>query len=454
MALRSALPAGFQLPAGVSVGLPSARRLMRRPQHRFGVRAFPWNIQPVAIAPVLPGDTLEGARIQARIATDPVASKLGGWWTELHLFYVKHRDTAYSTELQNMVLDPSAGSGVPTVAGGAGATYRLNGRPDYVQLCLNTVTDWFFRDEGEDHTNFVDAISGLPLAKVGVQDWTQGIVQTSLLTADDVEADINNDGTLMASEIQSSLTQWQWMVQNQLTDMTYEDWLGTYGVRVQSAVVQRPELLRSIRAWTYPTNTITQGTGAVSSAAVWSIAEEVKKKRFFKEPGWLLLVSVTKPKFFRGRQPGSFGNVMDTAYTWLPAVLRDDPYTSIVPMDTVSGALPKVTLAGGVSADVRDLLLYGDQFMAAAPTVSGGDTVAAGSQWTPPTGETITFLPIIGQVNDTTGRADYPAGTAAERQAVFKGTTDLVSKVQIDGIITFDIASSVQDMSPGVPTRT
>lgn len=427
-------------------------RVMRRPAHQFTVRSAPWNIQPVAIAPVLPGETLEGARIQARIVTDPLRAKLLGWWTELHLFYVKHRDTAYSDELQGMVLQPTVATGLPTVAGAAGPTYRVHGRPDYVQIALDAVVDWYFRDEGEDHTDHLDDLSGLPLAKLGRSDWTNSLIPTATLTSDDVAVD--SVGALYASEVEAALVQYQWLRQNNLTDMTYEDFLATYGVRTSRAEVLKPELLRSIRDWSYPTNTVTQGTGAVTSACVWSIAERVDKKRFFSEPGWLLLVSVTKPKVYRRDQNGAAANVMTDAYTWLPAVLRDDPHTSLVAIDTVNGPLSSVAGASN-TFDVRDLLLYGDQFIAAVPSVAGAASVAAGAPWATLDMDRLTMGVITAPM--TGGRGDYPnlagGGMLAARQALFTSAVNAGMCISIEGVISFDIAGSVVDTTPGVPVR-
>lgn len=449
MARRPLVPQNLMV--GTGMPLRAQARVMRHPHHHFTVRSAPWNIQPVAIAPVIPGETLENARIQARVVTDPLASKLLGWWTEFHLFYVKHRDTSESAHLQNMVLNPFAATGVATVAGSAGPTYKVNGRPDYAQLCLNAVVDWYFRDQGEDHTTFVDTVSGLPLAKFGRSDWQNSRIKTSLLTTDDVSL----TGLLdTASELEGALIQYEWLKQNNLTDMTYEDWLATYGVRTQRAEVLRPELLRSIREFSFPTNTVTQGTGAVTSAVVWSIAEKVEKKRFFNEPGWLFLVSVTKPKIYRRSQRGAVANIMDTAYTWLPAVLRDDPTTSLVACDSVTGPLSNDATIVPYTIDIRDLLLYGDQWQSIAPSVAGAGTVGAGAYW--PAGiaspEYNKMGTVLDDLQSSGDRGDYPH--ANTRNACFAGTTHETRLVQIEGVISFDVASSVIDTSPGVPTRT
>ena len=443
-------PVNPQRLSGINFGQPAPQgRAMRHPQHHFQVRTPPWVIQPVAIAPVLPGDTLERARIQARVVTDPIRSKLCGWWTELHLFYVKHRDTTRSNEFQQMVLEPGIASGMPTVSGSAGPTYSVHGRPDYTALCLEAVVNSYFRDQGDVLADYVEYSTGLPLAKLGRSDWSDSLTVTADITAVDVNVDLNANATIMASEVEAALAQYNWLRDNQLVNMTYEDFLATYGVRSPRVQEHRPELLRSIREWSYPTNTVTQGTGAVTSACVWSIAESVDKKRFITEPGFLFMVSVTKPKVYRSRQNGSMSNHLDDAYTWLPAVLRDDPNTSLVDLPSVIGGLAHTS---HLTFDARDLFLYGDQFLASAPSVMGGGTVAGGALWAANnSAETNKFGTVTGL--NAEFRPDYPLGSQAERNNVFAGTTNEVSLIQVEGVITFDVASSIIDTTPGVPDR-
>ena len=79
-------------------------RTMRSPKHTFNLVTRPWQIQPFMIAPVLPGETLKSLTMQARVVTDPVKSKLVGWWHETYFFYVKHRDLTFRDQMIAMHL--------------------------------------------------------------------------------------------------------------------------------------------------------------------------------------------------------------------------------------------------------------------------------------------------------------------------------------------------------------
>ena len=92
------------------VDLPRQGRVSRRPEHTFHVRYRPFQIQPVMIAPVLPGETLKQAQFQMRAVADPIRNPLVGWWSSWMMFYVPFRALpgAASSALQNLMLQPDA----------------------------------------------------------------------------------------------------------------------------------------------------------------------------------------------------------------------------------------------------------------------------------------------------------------------------------------------------------
>src|SRR5690349_19825916 len=120
--------------------------------------------------------------------------------------------------------------------------------------------------------------------------------------------------------------------------MSYEDWLKTYGVRGQAAQdPHRPELIRFVRDWTYPTNTVEPTTGVPSSACSWALSERADKDRFFAEPGFIFGCTVVRPKVYFSKQTGALASAMTDALSWLPAVMRDEVYTSLREFATATG---------------------------------------------------------------------------------------------------------------------
>lgn len=141
------------------------------------------------------------------------------------------------------------------------------------------------------------------------------------------------------------------------------------------------------KEWSYPSNTVDPATGAPSSAVSWAVAGRIDKDRFFREPGFIFGLSVVRPKVYLGSQKGSAAGLMDTAFRWLPAIMRDEVYTSLV--DIAAGAGPVPSGAVGHWVDIRDLLLYGDQFVNFSTTDAAGSLVAlplsADLKWRYPT---------------------------------------------------------------------
>ena len=96
----------------------------------------------------------------------------------------------------------------------------------------------------------------------------------------DVDLPVGVDDKVTASEIDATMRTWQFQRANGLTPMDYEDWLATYGIVPQAAENHRPELLRYVREWQYPSNTVDPSTGVSSSAVSWAVAERADKDRF------------------------------------------------------------------------------------------------------------------------------------------------------------------------------
>lgn len=397
---------------------PRSARSIRRPVHTFQVRQKPFIVQPVVIAPVLPGETMNNLMLQARVVSAPVANPLVGWWCEYYFFYVKHRDLDERDTLTAMALDPNSDTSALNSAAKT-ATYHYGAAPDWTQLCLNRVVDEYFRDEGEIGTTF--EVDNMPLAAIVGNSWLDSVTNEAIHTADDVDVDLDADTNIMASEVEKAMRQYQALRMYNLTDMTYEDFLRTYGVSIpQEEELHRPELVRYVRSWSYPSNTIDPATGAPSSALSWSISERADKARFFKEPGWLFGVSVVRPKVYLGSQTGSAASLMADFFTWLPAVYRGELEHALLPVTATGGPLPTVT--DNYWVDIRDLLMYGDQFVNFALTETDANIVA---------------VPTAGLQKRFVSNADI--------QGLFAGTDYLVSQ---DGICNFNLKTMIRDLTP------
>lgn len=371
-------------PLQVIANQPRVGRRWRRPQHTWNTRYLPWQLQPVFTAPVLPGETLKNAMFQARIVSDPVKNRLAGWWHEFYLYYVPllamSDADSYREAIQAMVLDPQFNAQTAGLTSNtAHADTGFNGRNqiNWTRRALDAIVAADFRNENELDASY--EINGLPAVSINSRNWTDSILAASEMEEHDVDVDDGADGVLQASEIETAMAQYEILKMHGLVDMSYEDYLKTFGVRgraVQEHKGPKVELLRYVRDFSYPANSV-DAQGNVSSALSWSMADRADKDRFFSHPGVLVGVVCARPKVYMSNLSGQAVHSLMAIADWLPAVLRDDPLSSLKEFAHGSGPLNVGVDDGdsgnqGYWVDLRDLWLYGDQFVnsGSAPMVA------------------------------------------------------------------------------------
>lgn len=400
---------------------PKSKRAPRSPQHPFNLSVKPWQIQPHFIAPVLPGETLKGLFHMSRVVSDPIKDKLMGWWCEYYYFYVKHTDLDARQTLVDMHVTNASTASLNSAAS---AAHFHNGGINYVKLCLDKVLEWYFRDEDEAEPT---ALAGMPPAKINHDGWWQSMRLEDAATNSEHELVGDNpvipDGA--PAGFSAQYAQWEAMRAVGLTAATFEDYLKSFGVSApqsEDEELRRPELLRFVKDFTYPTNAVEPTTGVPSSAVVWSISERADKARYFAEPGFLFGVQVVRPKVFLSAITGSLTSYMGTAYDWLPRIVDDLPWVSV--REFASGAGPAPVAYTGTDdyfVDFRDLFLHGEQFRNHAEQFNA------------------VALP------DASGNVKY--ATEAMADALFVAGT--AEKIRTDGIVTLNIASAVsRDHTP------
>lgn len=384
-------------------------RRTRSPQHTWNTTLLPWSQVPVMVAPVLAGETMKNAVIQARVMSSPVVSSVQGWWLEFYLFYVRVGDLDEADIIRAAIADPS--QSMSSIAQGAlPAYYHYHaGTPCYGLMCHKVVSRAYFRGEGETWNS--NMVGSYPAVQVAGKSWIDSLHTNA-------EAGSPTDSDLW-------LKQWaafQNLRNAKLTTNTWSEYLAKSGVKVPPQLVENvqdyriPELVRFVRDFAYPVPTVDNATGLVRSTVQWSLAERIDKRRYFAEPGWLFGLMVVRPKVYYGKQ---FQNMTDTiqneAAGFLPPEFETDPHTSLN-----TGGIDNYVTDGTATTcwfDRRDLFLYGDQYLG-SPT-SAGVTVA---------------LPAADLSNKK-----YPTSTDAH--AMFVDTT--AGAVAADGICTLRIASRI-----------
>jgi hypothetical protein len=396
-----------------------AARMMRRPSHTFSIGFRPWQLQPCVIAPVLPGDTLQKLDLQVRAVTDPIKARLTGWWLEAYFYYVTHRNMSASDTFMGMMTDLNADLSATKWGSDNAKMYGAAGDVAWTSYCLEACVAEDFRDEGHAWNDFM--LDGLPISKVNDVSWLDSVSTDTAYKADDPELVVGGDDTITGSEVDALLQQYQMLQGMGMADMDYDDWLRSQGISRPVEERNVPELLRYVRQWAYPSNTIDPADGSATSAVSWAVREELSSPKFFKEPGFIFGFMSARPKVYRSAQKGSGAGLLANALTWLPAMMAKDYKSSV--LEVTAGTGPLDGLTDDYHVDVKDLFLYGDQFVSHALTDTDKNFVA---------------LPTAAN------RKFYVSSSDAD--ALFTGASP-ANQVYADGICTLRIQSRVEETS-------
>lgn len=398
-------------------------RVQRRPKHKWRINAQPYSIVPFMLAPVLPGETYLSSWTEAREVSMPVKSSIIGWSSEFYMFYVRIRDLDNSDTLDDLFTEPTQTLTALHEAADAKYYHRAN-TVNYTRLSLKRVVETYFRDEGEAWN--IATIDGYPAAQQKDFGWMDSLMDTTIM-----DAGVGNpavDATTPEA-LDRLMDAYEYLRAMQMMDMEFEDYLRTFGVYVPREVNRRPQLIHSWREFQYPSNTVEPTTGVPSAALSWVHKSAHKSKGFFiKEPGFILGVHVLRPKIYLSRQIGQMAHHLDTGLSWLPAIMRDSPETSLREFTGGvggNGPLSNGTIGptNGYWVDMRDLFLYGDQFTNVALTDPN-----------------FVALP--------TAALEQKYMSQADVDAMFVGTTPATRTVASDGFTSLTIKGMQRDHTP------
>ena len=339
----------------------ASARLTRRPRHKAFLNCEAYAIQPFMLAPVLPGETISSLHFECREVSKPLASPIIGWNSEWYWFYCRIRDLNERDTLDDLFINP-AGATLSATAAVTGQYYGGRGY-NFTEACLRRITETYFRDSGETW-NSETQDTGIPKAQILDQMWMDSLVDTTLL--DDGTGDPG--ATTQPETLDAMMDAYNYLRSMSLTSMTFEDYVATFGVKLLKLAQNKPTLIKREKQFQYPSNTINPADGAPSSACsyVWKETWYGKdfatnKALFCKEPGFIMGIHVVRPKIYFENQVGSMAHHLDTAFSWLPAIMADSPETSLREFTNANGPITGST--NGYWVDMRDLFLYGDQFI-------------------------------------------------------------------------------------------
>lgn len=414
------------------------RRLPNHPFHLKEVR--PFQIQPCFIAPVFAGETMDNLYMQSRVITDPIVNRIIGWYCEYYFFYVKLTDlVAVSDTLKKMLIDPDFDASSLMTGTDEGKHYYYthgSGEINWVDRCLDRVTQTYFRNEGE----IIDeaTLDNLPLAAVDKKDVFNSAAVAAYYSSslqDDIDYTSLTEGDGTANVFASEIARYQTMYENALNaaliDMSFEDYLGLFGVNVPKEDGNIPEIIRYVRDWQNPVNTVDPSDGTPTTAVSWSLREKATKKRAFKEHGFLFGVQVVRPKVYYSAQRGSASSVMNSFHRWMMPLKNDDPMASV---QDVTGTFFR-NVGDDVTVDLKDLMMHGEQFLNWDPNNANDGTVI--------------HLPQPAAALPEGINTQYP--NEANVDSLFVDTVTPKKYIESDGIISLNIRGRLQDTSPVMP---
>lgn len=408
---------------------PPTSRVGRYPKHRFRVDSKVFSLQPVAIARVLPGETLQNVKFESRIVTSPVVNPIIGWKKQFFLFYVRVTDLM-NDAIRDMFIDPANQEiTVEVEAANSPGWYTAKGGVNFLKVATNRICETYFRDDGETASAYQLA-SGIPIVQIRENSFLDSLTDKDLMP----EGDAIASATDMA-DLERLMEAFEQLRALGMANMTYEDWLRSQGIAIPNKDENKPELLATWSDFQYPTNHIaTDGAnvGAPTSAISWVFNTGNRDPKFFKEPGFLVCFSVTRPKVYFGGLAGSALSFAKRAWDWMPNYLRGMPETQLKHFALDTGPLgDRVTNADGYFLDMRDELLYGDQFQNVAAFGADPVTKYADHVLPLPSGTTIGWK--------------YPTETMINNFFV----DPAAGRVKQDGYLSFSIKGHEVDYTVG-----
>jgi hypothetical protein len=333
-------------------------RVGRYPKHTFNVESKPFSVTPIGIAPVLPGETFKSVFFESRVITDPIVNPIVGWKKDYFWFYVK-ATTILGDAVRNMFIDLD--DNVPLAGNLANDQkyYTAKGGTNFLELAVKKVVDEYFRDEGDTWSTYA-LIHGYPAAQIREQTWLDSMVDKDLVPEQSVLDTARDSG-----DLERLMSAYEQLRALGLVTITYEEYLASFGIDLETTVErERSTLLHHVSDFQYPSNSVDAATGGVSSAVSWVFrGGENKQRRFFKEPGFVVGLTVTRPKIYFAGLAGNMAAHLQMAWDWLPELLINQPTSSLKKFDADTGPLgDRTTLTDAYFADMRDLFTSGDQF--------------------------------------------------------------------------------------------
>lgn len=394
-------------------------RKKRTPNFPISGVMKPYGLYPIMAHPVLPGETLNKFTTKWRVLSKPMKHPLAGAWLETWLVYVKVTDIEKA--LAQQFIETNVSTSGYTFSSDAPRYFGKSGQIDWLQMATERFHASYFLDDDET----LRTIDGVPMVKLQNRSWMNNV---TFKLADDAPDTSDMD------DMRREMDAYQMAQLMGLTELTYEAFLGQYGVRKTDAEGM-PEILRYAPSWTLPINTVEPSTGAPSTCFMWQDAVELSKPKRFDEPGFVIMFGAVRPKMYWGGIKSSLIGTMWGFGDWFPVYTLDDPLAGVKVIST-SDAVYDPALRGTTDVDLwydhNDLLMHGEQFV--------NNTDAPTTPFPLPTANGID-LDDSEPIQDLRGQ--YPIST--DIASLFVSATATDQFCVYEGMASMDVSGHVKD---------
>lgn len=308
------------------------------------------------IHPVLPGETLVSAMDTQSLEIVNLEHR-SGWWQYSFLFYVPVRAYRnFSTEYETLFTDPTDEYSPGTAYAHRTGTFPDSG--DWLVETAEAVMDSHFRLENERGTSLTNPEFNMRLAHKNILDSCIG----GELPDQDFDVDLDADSTLMASELEQAMIRWEQMSSIGLVDIDFEDYLEANGIKQRAEEVPEAELIAYSRQWRMPTRIVDPSTGTPVFYILFDAKTNTKKRRFFKEPGFLAKFTCLMPKVYYSNMYPAANSIVKMndfipPHTWSRGLANYKTHAE------QNGPIDFGVASGTYGYDLRDMYTHGDQFL-------------------------------------------------------------------------------------------
>ncbi|ADR52447.1 hypothetical protein CKC_03490 [Candidatus Liberibacter solanacearum CLso-ZC1] len=352
---------------GIVNAFRGSAKYRRHPKFPIRGAFSPFQLQPVCLAPVFGGETVEKVNVNLKLVSSRLKNSLSGFWHEFYCFYIP------LISFDDMYLDLAKFSSDSTinnvdsycesVESGKKLNYYHRSGINYIKRCLKSVTETYFRPRENNVAVSWDKYTykGLPICHVQ----SKGYIQ-DFLPDEEIEQSVEE-----TAESEQYKT-WEKLYAEGSTAFSFSDYMRYFGFDIERIKEEKvklrepypPELLGFHRSYQMPRDHYDISTGKYVSNLKFDYNSMLcyrRKRKYLNHPGFVLSLMVLRPKVYAKDQLGTFTSYMSDLNLFQPDVLRSDYNHSVRIFEKNKGVY-----SGRDSEymiDFADLYRNGEQFV-------------------------------------------------------------------------------------------